>query len=105
MGEITSGRARASDERPGGTDLVAGMERLVRAVRELASARDLDEVVGIVRVAARELARSDGATFVLRDSGRCFYVDEDAIEPLWRGQRFPMEACISGWSMLNRQAA
>src|SRR5262249_56843927 len=25
-----------------------------------------------------------------------------AIAPLWKGQRFPMSACISGWSMLNR---
>jgi hypothetical protein len=41
--------------------------------------------------------------FVLRDGDRCHYADEDAIAPLWKGQRFPLEACISGWSMLNRQ--
>lgn len=78
-----------------------GMGRLVQAVRELAAARDLDRVVEIVRHAARELVDADGATFVLRDDAECFYVDEDAIEPLWRGQRFPLEACISGWSMLH----
>src|SRR5581483_9662786 len=42
-------------------------------------------------------------TFVLRDDDKCYYVDEDAIEPLWKGQRFPLEQCISGWAMLNRQ--
>jgi signal transduction histidine kinase len=41
---------------------------------------------------------------VLRDGDRCFYADEDAIEPLWKGQRFPMSACISGWSMLHRES-
>jgi signal transduction histidine kinase len=31
-------------------------------------------------------------------------VDEDAIEPLWKGRRFPLSACISGWSMVNRRS-
>lgn len=79
------------------------LRRLVRAVRDLAAARDLDGVVDVVRHAARELVDADGATFVLRDEGQCYYVDEDAIEPLWRGQRFPLEACISGWAMLNSE--
>jgi diguanylate cyclase (GGDEF)-like protein len=41
---------------------------------------------------------------VLRDGDKCFYADEDAIAPLWKGLRSPLEACISGWSMLNSQA-
>jgi signal transduction histidine kinase len=57
-----------------------------------------------VRVAARELTGADGATFILRDDDRCFYADEDAVSPLWKGQRFPMDACVSGWAMLHRQA-
>ena len=81
------------------------MRRLVAAVQELSLARHLDAVMAIVRRAARELTGADGATFVLRDGDKCFYADEDAIEPLWKGQRFPMSACISGWAMLNRQAA
>lgn len=67
-------------------------------------ARDVDRVAEIVRHAARELSGADGATFVLRDGDRCFYRDEDAISPLWKGQRFPMSACISGWVMHNRRA-
>lgn len=82
---------------------VAGVERLVGAVRDLAAARGVDDIVEIVRRAARQIADADGATFVLRDNGRCYYVDEDAIEPLWSGLRFPMEACISGWAMLHEQ--
>ncbi|QKE63644.1 diguanylate cyclase [Aquipseudomonas campi] len=77
---------------------------LIRVVQELSMARDVDSVAEIVRHAARELSGADGATFVLRDGDRCFYRDEDAISPLWKGQRFPMSACISGWVMLNRQA-
>ena len=78
-------------------------ERLVGIVQELSLARDLATVMAIVRTGARELTGADGATFVLRDHGRCYYADEDAIAPLWKGQRFPMEACISGWAMLHRE--
>ena len=64
-------------------------------------ATQLSEVQRVVRSAARDLAGCDGATFVLRDGDLCYYADEDAIEPLWKGMRFPMETCISGWAMLN----
>ncbi len=81
------------------------MEQLVEVVQALSLARDLQSVMDIVRQAARRLTGADGATFVLRDNDLCFYAEEDAISPLWKGQRFPMSACISGWTMLNRQAA
>jgi GAF domain-containing protein len=77
--------------------------RLVTAVQELSLARRLEEVTTIVRRTARALAASDGASFILRDGELCYYVDEDAIAPLWKGQRFPMSSCISGWVMLNRR--
>jgi diguanylate cyclase (GGDEF)-like protein len=79
------------------------LEHLVTVVQELSLARDVAAVQNIVRHAARRLGGAAGATFVLRDEGQCFYADEDAIEPLWKGLRFPLEACISGWAMLHRQ--
>ncbi len=81
------------------------MQRLVTAVQELSMARDLESIMTIVRQAARELTGADGATFILRDRDQCYYADENAISPLWKGQRFPLTACISGWAMLNRQPA
>jgi signal transduction histidine kinase len=84
---------------------VRGMERLVVVVQELSLARDLATLGAIVRRAARELTGADGATFILRDADQCHYVDEDAIGPLWKGRKFPMSACISGWSMIHRREA
>lgn len=81
------------------------MMRLVTAVQELSLARSLDAIRAIVRTAARELTGADGATFVLRDGDKCHYADEDAVSPLWKGQRFPMSTCISGWVMLNKEPA
>jgi len=76
---------------------------LVAAIQRLSLARSIEDIQEIVRSSARWLTAADGATFVLRDGDRCYYADEDAISPLWKGQRFPLEACISGWSMLHRQ--
>lgn len=84
---------------------VRAMEHLVSVVQELSLARKLEDIMAIVRHAARKLTGADGATFVLRDNGFCYYADEEAIGPLWKGKRFPLEVCISGWAMLNCQPA
>lgn len=83
-------------------DVTSGLERLLVAVQQLSMAASLDEVQQVVRTAARDLAACDGATFVLRDGDQCFYADEDAIAPLWKGHRFPLDACVSGFAMLHR---
>ncbi len=75
------------------------MRKLVEVVQSLSHARDLATIMAIVRVAARELTGADGATFVLRDGEFCYYAEESAIEPLWKGQRFPLARCVSGWVM------
>lgn len=80
------------------------VDLLVNVVQELSLARDLETVMRIVRTAARKLTGADGATFVLRDGDLCFYADEDAISPLWKGSRFPMHTCVSGWAMTHGQA-
>ena len=73
------------------------MKRLVQVVDELSLARALAEIQKIVRGVGRELTGADGTTFVLQEGGNCFYADENAIAPLWKGQRFPLPTCISGW--------
>ncbi|MCJ2058207.1 GAF domain-containing protein [Methylobacterium sp. J-048] len=78
---------------------------LVRATGRLAVARSLAEVISILRDTARDIVGSDGIAVVLREGESCFYAAEDAIEPLWRGRRFPLAACISGWVMLNDETA
>jgi signal transduction histidine kinase len=75
---------------------------LLTAVSDLSSARELASVTAVVRTAARALTRADGVTFVLKEQEHCFYADEDAISPLWKGRRFPLRTCISGWVMRHR---
>lgn len=91
-------------DRTPSSDQIGAVEPLVGVVQDLSLARDLPTIMQIVRRAARELTGADGASFVLREGDLSYYADEDAIGPLWKGQRFPMSACISGWAMLHREA-
>jgi PAS domain S-box-containing protein len=78
---------------------------LFAAAERLANARSLGDVVEVVRPAARSIAGAQGITVVLGEGDECFYVAEDAIEPLWAGQRFPRSSCVSGWVMTHGKPA
>jgi signal transduction histidine kinase len=78
---------------------------LLEVVRELAHLRELEDIMALVRRAARQLSGADGVTFVLREGDLVHYADEEAISPLWKGRRFPIHACISGWVMIHRMPA
>lgn len=74
------------------------------AVEAICAAGDLESLMVATRTWARRLTGADGVTFVLRAGDSCYYAEEEAIEPLWKGQRFPMSSCVSGWVMLNRES-
>ena len=76
---------------------------LIQVVQRLSFCCDLDGVMAVLRECARQVTGADGITVVLREGDLCHYVEEDAIGPLWKGRRFPIESCISGWCMLNRR--
>lgn len=76
---------------------------LTRATSAISRARTFDDVVATIRASARSLVGCEGITVVRREGDLCHYVEEDAIGPLWKGKKFPASACISGWSMINRQ--
>ena len=78
---------------------------IAEAQQKLAMAHGQAEVIEAVRQHARGICQSDGITFVLREGDMCHYVEEDAIGPLWKGQKFPMSVCISGWAMLHGETA
>ncbi|WP_267425837.1 GAF domain-containing protein [Methylobacterium sp. GC_Met_2] len=76
---------------------------LASAPGALETAGSLEAVVSILRRTARAVASSDGIAVVLREDDTVYYAAEDAIEPLWRGRRFRLTECISGWCILNGQ--
>ena len=78
---------------------------LAECISALAVARTAEDVVHVIRTCTRELIGADGIAVVRRDGEFCHYIEEDAVTPLWKGQRFPLGTCISGWSMLNAETA
>jgi PAS domain S-box-containing protein len=76
---------------------------LIESIQQLSSAQSLDSVQDIVAKSARRLIGADGATLVFRENDHCFYVNEDAIQPLWKGKKFPINSYISGWVMENKK--
>ena len=61
----------------------------------------VEEVQLVIKGSARASVKAQGATIVRLENGQCYYADEDAMSPLWKGQRFPLNRCISGWAMLH----
>jgi signal transduction histidine kinase len=78
------------------------LQLLVQTVQELSGAHKMNRVMEITLAAARALTGADGAAFILKEGDNCYYADENAISPLWKGRRFPINESISGWAMLNR---
>ena len=78
---------------------------LAEATRRFSATLQLQELLPAICRAAREIAEADGATMVLREGDQVYYAEEDAIEPLWKGQRFPITMCISGWAILKHKPA
>jgi two-component system CheB/CheR fusion protein len=78
--------------------------KLTETNRALVGTFDFDQVTDVICRAARDLTGADGATFVLREGQRVRYAAESAIAPLWKGQSFPIDCCISGWAMLHAES-
>lgn len=78
---------------------------LLHAVECLTRAGSTDEIIEVIRSTARRLVGADGIALILAEGNLCHYVEEDAVGPLWKGRKFLMTECISGWAMLNRQTA
>ncbi len=79
--------------------------QLISVIQQLSSAKDIGSIRKEILNAARELSGAEGATFIEYSKGNCHYVEESAINPLWKGGVFPAGDCISGWVMNNREMA
>jgi diguanylate cyclase (GGDEF)-like protein len=96
--------ARRTGERAEGPGSEA-LNALAETAQDLSHAATRPDVQRVVRGAARRLTGADDAILVLRDGDECFSVDEDAVQPLWKGELFPLDGWISGWSMLSGEPA
>ena len=76
---------------------------LLATLGALAAAQSLDQIVTVLRRSVRAILDADGVTIIRREGKRVHYIAEDAIGPLWSGQNFAIDACISGIAMLENR--
>lgn len=86
LGVASAARLRAEDR----------LRQLTKVVRRIGAVHDTHELMAILRRAARQLIGADGVDISLREGDECYYADEDAIGPLWKGQRLALDNCICG---------
>lgn len=81
------------------------MHRLIIAASQrLAEARTLAEVTECITKTTRQLLQAEGCCFVIREGQTVYYADEDAIDHIFVGSRFPVDSCVSGLAMSSREA-
>jgi len=85
----------ATQERQVKTDA----EILIEGIVAMSETRSIGEIGPILCAAARDLSSADGSSFVMKEGDECVYVDENVPSPLFKGQRFPLHLCITGWCM------
>ena len=90
---------------PAETSGPEALDLLAESAQDLSHAITREDVQDVVCRSARRLVGADGATLVLRDGDTCVYADEDAVAPLWKGRRFALDDCISGWAMRTGEPA
>lgn len=81
------------------------LEALVALHEALDVAATPGDVYRVVCRTLRRLLGADGVTIARAERDRVRYVHEDCLSPLWAGQDFPAEACVSGWVMAHAQPA
>lgn len=79
------------------------LQMLISAIQDLSQATSMEKIMETVRISTRKLVNSDGSTFVLNKNDSCYYADEDAIAPLWKGRTFAKSDCISGWAIDHKE--
>ena len=82
-------------------DKVGTLRQLATVCRELSAILDQKSIMELVCKTARKITGADGSCFVLREDQQVYYCEEDAVAPLWKGQRFSIDHCISGWAILH----
>jgi signal transduction histidine kinase/ActR/RegA family two-component response regulator len=81
------------------------LEQVLHAVGELSRARSIERIAELLCRAARSLTGSDGAAVALREGPAWRYLEENAVGPLWKGQRFELSDDVVGFVTAQRQCA
>jgi GAF domain-containing protein len=72
-------------------------------IARMHAAGSVEGAIEVVRETARHVTGADGICVIRRIGDEVAYIAEDAISPLWTGQQFPIERCVSGLAILHNR--
>jgi signal transduction histidine kinase len=81
------------------------LEYLVHALKSLTASKTMEQMQEAITHSARNLVHSDSAALVMLEDGLCHHVAEDSSIRLWKGGKFSMDECVSGWSISHNKTA
>jgi len=73
------------------------LEILVDSIKEFSTAHELSEVYHTAVSAARRLTDAESSAMIIKEGDTCQCVDEDASEPLLKGQKVSQGDCIADY--------
>lgn len=78
---------------------------LLSVLSDVSHIKVYDDVTTTLKNATKKLINCDASSIILKDGDQCHYIDEDSAQPLWKGMKFPLDDCISGWAIKNESTA
>ena len=72
-------------------------------IARMQGARSVEGAIEVVQETARHVTGADGVCVIRRIGDEVAYIAEDAISPLWTGQQFPIDSCVSGLAILHNR--
>lgn len=81
------------------------LKLLIGAIKSIATSYSMKSIMHTVNTTAGKIMNAKGSSFILREGEYCYFADENAITPLFRGKRFLLKDCISGWVIRNKKQA
>lgn len=64
-----------------------------------------EDITSTLKTAAKRLIHCDASCIIMRVDEDCHYIDEDSEQPLWKGMKFPLDNCITGWVIKHGSTA
>lgn len=78
---------------------------LLTVLSDVSHIKVYEDITSTLKTAAKRLIHCDASSIIIRVDEDCHYIDEDSEQPLWKGMRFPLNNCITGWAILNGSTA
>lgn len=77
----------------------SGFDEVLTVLSDVSHIKVYDDITATLKTASKRLLHCDACSIIMRAGDDCHYIDEDSEQPLWKGMKFPLDHCITGWAI------